>query len=171
VWQAPDTPKCVVACAPHTSNWDFVYTLAAALALSMPAVFMIKDTIFRGPLGALLRWLGGVPVNRRSPEGIVDQMAQVIRESDRVNVVITPEGTRKGAEYWKLGFYRIAVAANVPILFGIINYKERWIGVTDLFYPTGDLEADWAHITEVFQRCVGVAPQYRRRDDAEKGAA
>ncbi len=171
VGQAPDTPKCIVACAPHTSNWDFVYTLAAALALSMPAVFMIKDTIFRGPLGALLRWLGGVPVNRRSPEGIVDQMAQVIRESDRINVVITPEGTRKGAEYWKLGFYRIAVAANVPILFGIMNYKERWIGVTDLFYPTGDLEADWAHITEVFQRCVGVTPQYRRRDDAEKGAA
>lgn len=171
VGRHPGVPKCVVACAPHTSNWDFFYTLLAALALSLPCVIMIKDTLFRWPLGPVLRWLGGIPVNRGAPEGVVEQMAQVIRESERINVVITPEGTRKGAEYWKLGFYRIAVAANVPVLFGIMNYREKWVGVADLFHPTGDLEADWAHITEVFERTVGITPKYRRRDDAAKGAA
>ena len=164
VGKDPGVPKCVVACAPHTSNWDFLFTLLAAMALSMPAVFMIKDTLFWWPLGAVLSWLGGIPINRREPGGIVEQMAQVIRESERINVVITPEGTRKNVEYWKLGFYRIAVKANVPILFGIINYDEKWIGVADVFYPLGDLEQDWKRITGVFQAKVGISPKYRPRD-------
>ncbi len=166
----PGVPKCVVACAPHTSNWDFPFTLAAAMALSVPCVFMIKDTAFWWPLGVLLRWLGGIPINRRAPEGIVEQMVQVIRDSERINVIVTPEGTRKNVEYWKLGFYRIAVGAGVPILFGIINYQEKWIGTAELFYPTGELEEDWKRISEVFQRTVHVTPKYRPREtqDSEK---
>ncbi|HNR30016.1 MAG TPA: lysophospholipid acyltransferase family protein [Candidatus Hydrogenedentes bacterium] len=170
VGERPDVPKCVVACAPHTSNWDFFYTLLAAWALNVPCVFMIKDTLFWWPLGVVLRWLGGIPINRTVPEGIVEQMAHVIRESEKINVVITPEGTRKGAQYWKLGFYRIAVAAAVPVLFGVMNYKEQWVGVADVFHPTGDLDADWAHITEVFERTVGVTPK-RRPPDAGEAAA
>jgi 1-acyl-sn-glycerol-3-phosphate acyltransferase len=163
----PNVPKCVVACAPHTSNWDFPLTLMAAMALSVPGVFMIKDTVFWWPLGVLLRWLGGIPIDRRAPEGTVDQMVQVIKDSARINVIITPEGTRKNVEYWKLGFYRIALGANVPILFGIINYKEKWIGTADLFYPVGNLEEDWSRITEVFQRTVGVTPTYRPRNGSK----
>lgn len=161
VGRNPGVPRCVIACAPHTSNWDFIWTLAAAMALSLPCVFMIKHTLFRSPLGWLLAWLGGVPVNRSAPGGIVEQMARVMRQHDRINVVITPEGTRKQVEYWKLGFYRIAWAAGVPILFGIMSYRERWIGVSALMYPTGDLEADWAKIQESFQRYVGLTPKYR----------
>ena len=161
VGRNPGVPKCVVVCAPHTSNWDFPDALAAAMALSIPCVFMIKDSAFWWPLGVLLRWLGGIPINRRAPQGAVEQMAQVIRESERINVIITPEGTRRNAEFWKLGFYYIAASANVPILFGIGNRKERWIGVASLFQPTGNLEEDWKHIAEVFQRTVGVTPKYR----------
>ncbi len=162
----PGVSKCVVACAPHTSNWDFPFTLAAAMALSVPCVFMIKDSAFWWPLGVLLRWLGGIPINRTAPEGIVEQMVQVIRDSEKINVIVTPEGTRTNVKYWKLGFYRIAVGAGVPILFGIINYKEKWIGVADLFYPEGDLEKDWERLTEVFHRTVSVTPKYRPRSES-----
>lgn len=161
----PGVKKCIVACAPHTSNWDFVLTLLSAMSLSMPCVFMIKDNAFWWPLGVLLRWLGGIPINRRAPEGIVEQMIQIINESERIYVIITPSGTRKNVEYWKLGFYRIAFGAGIPILFGIINYKEKWAGVADLFYPTGDLEKDWETITQVYQEKIGVTPKYRPRDD------
>lgn len=163
----PNVPKCVVACAPHQSNWDFPYTLAAALALSLPCVFMIKDTAFWWPLGSFLRWLGGIPINRRSPVGIVDQMVEIVKAHERMHVIVTPEGTRKNVEHWKLGFYRIAVGADIPILFGIINYKERWIGVDELFYPTGNLKEDWSAIQERFRLKVGVVPTYRGMDSTE----
>lgn len=165
----PGVPKCIVACAPHTSYWDFPHTLAAAMALSVPCVFMIKDAAFFWPLGILLRWLGGIPINRKAPEGVVEQMVRVIQESDRINVVITPEGTRSNVKFWKLGFYRIAVGAGVPILFGIINYKEKWIGTAELFHPVGDLEEDWKRITHVFETRVGVTPKYRVHNAAEDG--
>lgn len=168
VGEESHVPKCVVACAPHTSNWDFPLTLLAALGLNLPCVFMIKHTVFWWPLGAILRWLGGIPIDRRASEGIVEQMAQVIRESERINVVITPEGTRKDVEYWKLGFYWIALGAGVPILFGVISYKAKRIGTADLFYPTGNLDEDWRHITEVFERNVGVTPKYRPRNAANQ---
>ncbi len=169
VGENPNVPKCVVACAPHQSYWDFPYTLAAALALSLPCVFMIKDSAFFWPLGSLLRWLGGIPINRRSPVGIVDQMVNIVNAHERMHVIVTPEGTRKNVEHWKLGFYRIAVGAGIPILFGIINYKERWIGVDELFYPTGNLKEDWSAIQERFRIKVGVVPTYKGMERAEDG--
>jgi 1-acyl-sn-glycerol-3-phosphate acyltransferase len=169
VGKAPEAPKCIVACAPHTTNWDFPLTLAAAMALSIPAVFMMKKEMFQGPLGWFYRWLGAIPVDRQSPVGIVDQMAQCIRESERINVVITPEGTRKNVDYWKLGFWRIAVASEVPILFGIINYEVKSVGVVDIYYPTGDLEKDWHDITHIFQQHLGFTPKYRLQDAEAAG--
>ncbi|MFP4502277.1 MAG: 1-acyl-sn-glycerol-3-phosphate acyltransferase [Candidatus Hydrogenedentota bacterium] len=167
----PDVPSCVVACAPHRSNWDFFYTLLASWALDIPCVFMMKESLLKGPLRPLLLWLGAIPINRLAPEGIVDQMAHIMRESGRMNVVITPEGTRKDVTHWKLGFWRIAVAAEAPILFGVINYDERWVGVADTYYPTGDLDKDWAHITAVFQRTLGITPVYRKRNTSEETPA
>ncbi len=164
VGKHPGVDKCVIACAPHTSNWDFPLTFIASMALGIPAVFMIKDTVFWWPLGAIFRWLGGIPINRRSPVGVVDQMVRVVRESGKIYVVVTPEGTRKNVEFWKLGFYRIANGAGVPILFGIMNYREKWIGVADLFHTTGDLESDWREITGKFEGYVGVTPTYRPQD-------
>ena len=164
VGEHPGVDKCVIACAPHTSNWDFPLTFIAAMALGIPGVFMIKDTVFWWPAGILFRWLGGIPINRRSPVGIVDQMVQVVKESEKIYVVITPEGTRKNVDFWKLGFYRIANGADVPILFGIMNYRERWIGVADLFYTTGDLESDWQEISDKFKGYVGVTPKYRPQE-------
>lgn len=168
VGKHPDVQKCIVSCAPHTSNWDFVFTLLVGMALSMPCVFMIKDNAFWWPMGALLRWLGGIPINRRAPEGTVDQMIQIIKESERIYVIITPSGTRKNVEYWKLGFYRIADGAGIPIAFGIINYEEKWAGIADLFHTTGDLEKDWVTITKVYQEKIGVTPKYRTHDDRNK---
>ncbi|HRZ18376.1 MAG TPA: 1-acyl-sn-glycerol-3-phosphate acyltransferase, partial [Candidatus Hydrogenedentes bacterium] len=134
-----------------------------------PCVFMIKDSAFFWPLGSLLRWLGGIPINRRSPVGIVDQMVNIVNAHERMHVIVTPEGTRKNVEHWKLGFYRIAVGAGIPILFGIINYKERWIGVDELFYPTGNLKEDWSAIQERFRIKVGVVPTYKGMKQADDG--
>lgn len=164
VGKHPGVDKCVIACAPHTSNWDFPLTFIAAMALGLPSVFMIKDTAFWWPFGVFLRWLGGIPINRRSPVGIVDQMVQIMEESPKIYVILTPEGTRKNVEFWKLGFYRIANRAGVPVLFGIMNYREKWIGVADLFHTTGDLESDWKEISDKFEGYVGMTPKYRPQE-------
>jgi len=91
-------------------------------------------------------------------------MVEVFQQSEKLYMVITPEGTRKNVDYWKLGFYRIANGSGVPILFGIINYREKWIGVADLFHTTGDLEGDWREISEKFEDYVGVTPKFRPQE-------
>lgn len=168
IGQHPGVKKCVIVCAPHRSNWDAWYTLLASFALGIPAVFMMKDTLFRGLHGAFLRWLGGIPVNRRARASAVAQVVQMFNESEQLYLVITPEGTRKEVTYWKSGFYWIAAAAGVDILLGIINYQRKTVGVGPLIQVTGDIEADFSRIQEFFQREGGFTPMLKPVNGEEK---
>ena len=171
IGQHPGVKKCVVVCAPHRSNWDAWYTLLASFALGIPAVMMIKDTLFFWPLGVLLRWLDGMPVNRRARASAVDQVVQMFNESEQLYLVITPEGTRKEVTYWKSGFYWIALGAGVDILLGIINYQRKTVGVGPLIQVTGDIEADFARIQEFFQREGGFTPLLKPVDTEKESPA
>ncbi len=159
-----DTPKCVILGVPHTSNWDLATTLLGSMSLQIPAVFMMKDSWFRGIFGPLFYWMGGIPVNRREQTNTVDQIVQAFQESDQLYLVIAPEGTRKQVTYWKLGFYWIAVKAGVPILPGYVDYKQKRVGVGPLIYPTGDLEADFETL-RAFYQAFDVVPDFKRRPD------
>lgn len=156
VGQRPQEDKCVLPCVPHTSNWDLFYTLLAAMALRVPMVFMMKENWFVWPLGPIFRWLGGVPVDRSKKANVVEQMAEAFRKNEVFFLVVTPEGTRKSVEYWKTGFYWIAVEAGVPLLPGIIKYDKKEVGVGPVIHLTGDIEKDFIVIREYYQREVGV---------------
>jgi len=166
--QRPDVSKCVIACAPHTTNWDLFFTLLAAMALRFPMVFMMKKFWFFWPMGPVFRWLGGIPVDRSKNTNAVEQMVQAFQENAQLNLVITPEGTRKDVRYWKTGFYWIAAGAGVPILLGIINYKKKEAGVGILVYPTGNLEADFEIIRDFYEREAGMTPRLRPPDERER---
>ena len=125
----PHHTRAVVIAAPHTSNWDLPFMLAVSWVLGVRPAWLGKDGLFRPPFGALMRWLGGIPVDRRAPGGMVTQAAARLRAADRLLLVVPPSGTRSRAPHWKSGFYHIASAAGVPILCTFLDYRRRVGGV------------------------------------------
>jgi 1-acyl-sn-glycerol-3-phosphate acyltransferase len=162
-WQCLDVPnrppRAVLAVYPHTSNWDFPIGLLAAAALGLDARWVGKDSLFRWPFGGLMRWLGGVPVNRSAPAGFVDHIAAEVRRHERFILAIAPEGTRSLRPGWKSGFYRIARAAGVPVLVGTIDWGRRRIGLLASIELAGDEAVDMAGIAAALQGCRGRRPQ------------
>jgi 1-acyl-sn-glycerol-3-phosphate acyltransferase len=146
----PDAPKMVIVAAPHTSNWDYIYLLAAGLVWDAPFAFFAKDELFRWPLGVLLRWLGGVPVDRSQTTGVALWATRQLEQMDHLYLVIPPEGTRSRADYWNSGFYWIALAANVPIALAYADYARRVVGIGPVVELTGQPEADMAAVSEFY---------------------
>ncbi len=139
--------KSVFIAAPHTSNWDLPYTLMVSFVLRLNIHWMGKASIFRFPFGPLMRWLGGVAVDRSKANNLVAASAQAIREAPgALQLIVPPEGTRSKTRYWKTGFYHIAVMAQVPIVMAYMDYERKISGLGPMFLPTGDLEADMVRI-------------------------
>jgi len=139
----PTVKKYIVIIAPHTSNWDFILGKLFYCTEGIKPKFMIKEQWFKPPIGWLIRWLGGVPVNREKAYGSLLPLMKEIKKNDTFILNITPEGTRKKVKKWKRGFYKLAVETGLPIFMGKFDYKNRIIYIDgDLFYPTGDYEKD-----------------------------
>lgn len=151
----PDLPKMVLIGAPHTSNRDGVIGLTTLVALGLNAGTMIKDSAFKGAMGPLLRWLGAIPINRRSPKGVVEQSVDAFSGNEKLLLLIAPEGTRHSAAEWKRGFYHIASGAGVPILPAAADYQRKVITFGDPVTPSGDYEADLDRILGFISRNGG----------------
>lgn len=154
----PTAPKYVVIGAPHTSNWDLIYTLLMVYATGLHLHWLGKDTLFRGPFDKFFRWLGGIPVNRRERTNFVQQMVDHFDSYTELVLAVSPEGTRSIAKYWKTGFYHIARCANVPIAMGYIDYATRTVGIGPSFVPGGDIQADFELIKAFYRGKVGKNP-------------
>ena len=142
-----DQPKCVLIAAPHTSNWDLPYTLMVAFALRLNIYWMGKQQLFRGPWGPVMRWLGGIAVDRSQSTNLVSASATAIRAADgAMCLVVPPEGTRSKTRQWKTGFYWIAHEAGVPIVMAYMDYPRKLSGLGPVFQPTGNVDADMAAI-------------------------
>jgi len=153
-----DLNKCVVVAAPHTTNWDLPYMLMFALILRMRVYWLGKDTMFESPFGFIFRWLGGIPVNRKESTGIVEMCSNMIASSSKkIHLVVAPSGTRKNipVKDWKLGFYRIANKAKVPILLAAINYKEKRLKMDILPFMVENERRDLCLITKFYQPFMG----------------
>ncbi len=153
--ELPDTPKFVLIAAPHTSNWDLPVMLSLAFAFRTGMFWMGKDTLFRRPFGAVMRWLGGIPIDRSKSHDVVQQSAEHFRKADSLVMVVPPEGTRQKVRYWKTGFYRIAERANVPIALGFLDYRRKVGGIGPVVVPTGDIEADMETIRAFYANVTG----------------
>jgi 1-acyl-sn-glycerol-3-phosphate acyltransferase len=148
--------KCVLIAAPHTSNWDLPYTLMVAFALNLQVYWMGKQSLFKRPFGGLMKWLGGIPVDRSKSTNLVAASAAAIRAADGpLQLVVPPEGTRGKTRHWKTGFYHIALAAQVPIVLAYMDYARKVSGLGPVFQPTGDVEADMAVIKRFYAGIKG----------------
>lgn len=153
----------VLVVYPHTSNWDFVILILVKWAIGIPVRFWGKDKLFRIPLfGAWLRWLGGVPVDRTSPGGVVgqavDQLFQARAEGRYFWLALSPEGTRKRVPGWRSGFYQTTVQAGVPLGLVRLDFRRREVTVTDFIQLTGDETADFKRIASAYEGVVGCIP-------------
>ena len=150
--------KAVMIAAPHTSNWDYVYTMAALYALKVPIKYLGKASLFKFPLGILIKKLGGIPVRRDQKNNMVNDMAKMIVEAtDQMILIIPAEGTRSYSKEWKSGFYHIANTAKVPIILGFLDFGKKEVGFIDEFNPTGDYEKDLKNIQKKY---VGITPKH-----------
>ncbi len=140
----PDEARLVLIAAPHSSWWDGYWGLLFKVATGADIAFMGKRELFRGPLGWALRKLGGMPVERSSTHGVVEQMVERLVASQRLWIGIAPEGTRKQVRAWRTGFWHIARDAGVPILPASFDYPSKTITLGPLFHVGADMHADLA---------------------------
>ncbi|MCB1670855.1 MAG: lysophospholipid acyltransferase family protein [Gammaproteobacteria bacterium] len=152
-------PKLVLIGAPHTSNWDFPLMLLVVLKLRLKVFWMGKNSLFRFPFGGLMRWLGGIPIDRSKSNNVVQQMTEEYARQTELVVLIPPEGTRSKVERWKTGFYHIARNAGVPILLGYVDAPKKEAGLADFFTPSDDLERDMQAIRDFYADKGGLKPE------------
>jgi len=153
--ELPNLRKFVIIAAPHTSNWDFVVAMGAKLSLGLFASWLAKDTLFWFPFGAWLRALGGIPVDRRSPNDVVAQMAAEFGRRDRLVLGIAPEGTRRHVERWKTGFWHVAHAAGVPIVPVALDWERRTVRILAPFTTSGDTARDIEALRSLYRGVRG----------------
>ncbi len=154
----PDIDKFVAIAAPHTSNWDFPIFMALVGYWGIRVRFLGKHTLFQGFSGKLFYWLGGIPVMRdtRDAAALVDVAVELFSTERKLILGIAPEGTRSNVTKWKSGFYRIAYAANVPIVMAYLDADKREIGFGNVFYPTGDRNMDMEEIKAFYAQKRGL---------------
>lgn len=155
----PHIKKSIMIAMPHTSNWDFFFARCAFYIMGVDVRYTIKKEAMVGPLGFLLKKMGAIPVDRSKNNSLVSAMVDILKQADKMVIMITPEGTRKYQPRWRKGFYHAALGANVPIILGYLDYPKKEAGVGPVFYPTGDIEADMEKIKEFYRTKKGKYPE------------
>ena len=155
---APTVPKYVLIAAPHTSNWDFPVALMVCFALRLRVYWMGKDSLFPPLVGGVMRWLGGIPVNRARSGNLVQATVDAYNSNARLIVIVPPEGTRSKVTQWKTGFYYIAQGAGVPIALGYLDFRKKEAGLSRMIQPSGDIAADMVEIQAFYAGITGKNP-------------
>ena len=159
VGEIPEPRRAVCLALPHTDNMDGLLLVLLAQSVGMSISWMVKDAWGKPPIGLLIRSVGGVPIDRSQSHGMVGQMIEELARREDFYLVIPPEGTRSRAEYWKSGFYRIALGAKVPIVPGFLDYRDKVGGFGPPVEATGDVRADM-DVLRAFYEKMKPQPRY-----------
>lgn len=160
--EVPNAQKFMVVGAPHTSNVDWFIVMGAAFILQVRISWMAKHSLFNKPWGGILRWLGGVPIDRRQAQGTVGAAVAQFNKKDELILCITPEGTRAREQgNWRKGFYHIAAGADVPVVVAAFDYGQKVVRFGPVFKPSGDIEAD---MPIIYSYVDGVVPRHPQRE-------
>jgi 1-acyl-sn-glycerol-3-phosphate acyltransferase len=150
--------KFMVILAPHTSYWDFLTNMGIMLALGVRNRWFVADTFCWWPLGYFMRWLGGIPIDRNSPQDLVSFTISKFADHDELILALYPEGTTRKAKKWKTGFWHIAHGADIPIQFLAVDYEKRASVFGPVIQPSDDIEADMKIIQAYFKKVTPKTP-------------
>lgn len=156
----PTAPKTVFIAAPHTSNWDFVILVLCAWHFELHLQWLGKHSIFKKPFGRIMRALGGVPVDRRNSQNLVEQLQNEYAQAETMHLAIPPAGTRSRRDSWKSGFYHVALGADVPLVFGFIDYSRKEAGIGGVMSLTGHVVEDMDRVREFYDT---IGPRFPER--------
>ncbi len=159
VGERPGIPKYVMLGYPHTSNWDVPIGLLIFAAAGVRLNWVGKHTLFKKPFGWVIRLIGGVPVNRDTTKNFVQLVADVFDSRKELVLTVSPEGTRGKAEFWRSGFYYIALAAGIPIALAFLDYGNKTGGFGPIIMPSGDIKSDFEKIRKFYAGMKGKKPQ------------
>lgn len=157
--------KCVLVGAPHTSNMDYPIALATLYASGVRVRFLAKKSLFRFPLGILMKLTGGLPVDRSRHTNMVEAMVDMFSRNEKLILLIPAEGTRSYVKEWKSGFYYTALGAGVPIALGYLDYGRKIAGFGKLYYPTGNYQKDLAEIKDYYRQFRARYPEKSSLND------
>ncbi|MEM6991780.1 MAG: 1-acyl-sn-glycerol-3-phosphate acyltransferase [Myxococcota bacterium] len=178
VTEVPKPRRAVCLAVPHTHNMDGLLLVTLAQSVGMPISWMVKDAWVKPPgIGHLVRAVGGVGVDRSKARGMVGSMIDAFEQNEDLYLVIPPEGTRSLTEYWKSGFYRIALGAGVPIVPGFLDYPNKRGGFGEPIDMTGNVKADMDKIRAYYSDAKAMARDpdkfgpLRLRDESESASS
>lgn len=152
--------KAVLIAVPHTSWHDFYIGVLLRKVLNVKSNFIGKKELFVGPFGWYLRAMGGAPIDRSSSQNKVEAIAKLFDQHDEFRLALAPEGTRKKVDQWRTGFYYIAKAAKVPIIMFTLDFENKQNKISEPFYPTDNVEADFKFMKGFFEGVKGKVPEY-----------
>ena len=152
--------KAVIIAAPHTHWYDFFNGILLRKIVNVKTNFIGKKELFKWPFGWYFRAVGGTPVERKSNENQVEAIVRLFNNKEEFRLTLAPEGTRKKVKEWRTGFYYIAKEAKVPIIMFTIDFKNKQNKISEPFYPTDDMEADFKVISNFYKGVVGKIPKY-----------
>ena len=163
-WKAGGTfphqyKKLVILEAPHTANIDYFIGMMIIYSMGVKVNVIIKKEAFFWPFAGLLKKAGGIPIDRSNKTSKVDAIADLFNKHERLNLGITPEGTRSLSKKWKKGYYYIALKAKVPILCASMDYKKKEAFFGPVIIPTGDYEKDFAKIEKFYTGITAKHPE------------
>ena len=151
--------KCIIIGVPHTSAWDFVISYLFYTGLGGTANVLVKKEFFKGPLGPIVKKMGGLPIDRSKGANVIRQIVQLFNEREYMHLALTPEGTRKLTKKWKAGFHQIATMANVPVYLGSFDWGRKEIAIWEKFEITDDAEADIKRMKDYYRE-KGIKGKY-----------
>ena len=164
----PDYDRCLICVAPHTSNWDFIVGKLAYASVHRHAGFLMKETWFFPPLSWIFKAMGGVPVPLKKGSDLTHTLIERFKKAKRLQLAITPEGTRSLTTQWRTGFLRIAYGANIPIVLATIDFATKTVLADTTFISTGDIQADMASIKNYYLS-TGAQGKYPEKFSAQPG--
>jgi len=172
VGEFPSMPKAMFIASPHTSLWDGIIMVTIAWSMGIRLSWITKKETVTFPFKRLVLFFGAVPVDRSTKNDTVAQIAEQFRTREGMYLAIAPAGTRKKRDYWKSGFYHMALQANVPLICGFLDYKTKRGGIRAIVHPTGDVHTDMERLREVYDGIEAKHPALMTRirlraEDAE----
>lgn len=153
----PGARRPLVIAAPHTSYADAVMLVGMVWSTGYNVRAMVEKRFFVGPFNRFFRAIGGIPIDRKNPAGVIEEFTALL-DDPTLMLVIAPEGTRSKRDAWKNGFYRIARGAGVSVTLGYIDMRIRTCGLGPTIELTGDVAADMDVIRAFYEGKTGWTP-------------